>query len=98
MKVPYMIDRIIIGTALAALFVALYFLFGLLTTPANAGVFDSLMTGDMETVVSEAYKVEAYGYDMRVYEWHPKSAPNMTCITGFSEKANIGLQCFETSK
>jgi len=36
--------------------------------PAHAGLFDSLATGSWPTVESEAYKVEAYGLDFRVYE------------------------------
>lgn len=104
------LDCIMYGAMITALlYYAGYFLFVSLVTSANAGgVFDSLtgnmetvenlMTGNMETVEREAYKIDAYGYDFRIYEWHPKNAPNMTCITGFREKANIGLHCFETQK
>lgn len=65
-------------------------------TTANAGLFDSVATSDWETKKSDKYKLEAYGFDLRVYEWHPKGNPNVTCITAFSEKGPIGLQCFET--
>lgn len=65
-------------------------------TSANAGLFDSVTTSGWDTKQSEKYKLEAYGYDLRVYEWTPKGNPDVTCITAFSEKGPVGLQCFET--
>ena len=64
-------------------------------TTANAGLFDSVATSDWETKKSDKYKLEAYGFDLRVYEWSPKGNPNIVCVTAFSEKGPIGLQCFE---
>lgn len=61
---------------------------------AQAGLFGSMATANWPTVESIFYKVEAYGFDMRVYEWHPEINPEMTCITGFGEVGAIGLQCF----
>ena len=64
-------------------------------TTASAGLFDSLATSDWETKKSDNYKLDAYGFDLRVYEWTPKGNPNVTCITAFGEKGSVGLQCFE---
>jgi len=65
-------------------------------TSANAGIFGSVATIDWETKKSDKYKLEAYGFDLRVYEWNPKGNPDVTCITAFGEKGPIGMQCFET--
>lgn len=64
-------------------------------TSANAGLFDSVATSDWKTKQSEKYKLEAYGYDLRVYEWTPNGNPNVTCITAFGDSGPVGLQCFE---
>lgn len=66
-----------------------------LATTASAGLFDSMVTSDWETKESDNYKLDAYGFDLRVYEWTPNGNPNMTCITAFGEKGSVGLQCFE---
>lgn len=65
-------------------------------TSANAGLFDSAATSGWDTKKSDKYKLEAYGFDLRVYEWTPKGNPDVTCITAFGEKGPVGLQCFET--
>ena len=65
-------------------------------TTASAGLFDSVATRNWDTKESDNYKLEAYGFDLRIYEWNPKGNPNVTCITGFSEVGSIGIQCFET--
>ena len=64
-------------------------------TSANAGLFDSAATSGWDTKESDKYKLESYGYDLRVYEWTPKGNPNVTCITAFSKTGPVGLQCFE---
>lgn len=64
-------------------------------TPSNAGLLDSILTGDFPTKKSVAYKVEAYGYDFRVYEWQA-DVPNTTCILALGESGYAGLQCFST--
>mgnify|MGYP001154969070 CR=1 FL=1 len=69
-----------------------------IATSANAGLFDSVATKNWDTKATEKYKIEAYGYDMRIYEWNPEGNPNITCITGFSEVGSIGLQCFKTEE
>jgi hypothetical protein len=67
-------------------------------TSASAGWLDSVATKDWETKKSDKYKLEAYGFDLRVYEWNPRGNSNVTCITAFSEKGPIGLQCFENEE
>ncbi len=51
---------------------------------SNAGLFDSLATSDFPEVNAEAYKVSIHGYDMRVYEWVPKTIKDTICIAAFS--------------
>jgi hypothetical protein len=65
----------------------------LLSTQANAGLFDSAMTLDWVTANSEAYKLSAYGYDARVYEWTPLKNPNMSCIFVASNESS-GAACY----
>lgn len=68
-------------------------------TPASAGFFDNLTTGSWPTKESEAYKVEAYGFDFRVYEWQSERNPNMTCMVAIGnvdQAPYMGLQCFPT--
>lgn len=67
----------------------------LVATTANAGLFSSVATSDWDTKQSEKYKLEAYGFDLRVYEWSPKGNPNVVCVTAFGENGPVGLQCFE---
>lgn len=49
-------------------------------------------TANWPTVESEAYKVEAFGSDLRVYEWQTKSGA--TCVAATAEKGPFGIQCF----
>jgi hypothetical protein len=67
-------------------------------TTSDAGLFSSWATGDWPTQSSSAYKVEAYGFDFRVYEWRSRSDTNILCTAGFTDEAAIGLQCLDTSK
>jgi len=64
-------------------------------TEASAGIFDSLATADWKTVTSTRYKIDAYGYDVRAYEWTPETAPQTTCVMAFSESGPVGMQCFD---
>jgi hypothetical protein len=68
----------------------------LAATSAQAGLFSSWATGDWPTEESNAFKVEAYGFDFRVYEWVSPTNPNITCSAGFIESGPIGYQCFPT--
>jgi hypothetical protein len=65
---------------------------------ANAGLFDSLATSDWPVKESNAFKVEAYGYDFRVYEWVSEANPNVVCSVAIGNSNSapyMGMQCFE---
>lgn len=60
---------------------------------ANAGLFDSMMTSDFpENKNTGKYKVDVYGFDMRVYEFVPKNAPDHVCVAAFSGGDSKGFQ------
>ena len=67
---------------------------------ANAGIFDSLATGNWPVKESTAFKVEAYGFDFRVYEWQTESDPNTFCTVaiGNSTAPYMGLNCFQKTQ
>ena len=69
-----------------------------IASTASAGWLDSAATSSWDTKKSDKYKLEAYGFDLRVYEWSPKGNSDVTCITAFGEKGPVGLQCFENEK
>lgn len=74
---------------------------GLSVAGAQAGLFDQLMTSDWPTKESKAYKVEAYGFDFRVYEWQTESDPNTFCTVaiGNADRAPyMGLNCFQKTQ
>jgi hypothetical protein len=54
-------------------------------------LFDSIMTGDWPTTESTKYKVEAYGFDIRVYEWTTPSGK--VCNTAFTSDGPVGIDC-----
>ena len=64
---------------------------------AQAGLFDSAMTSGWDSVESKRYKLEAYGYDARVYEWTPLENPNTRCVFVASNESS-GVSCYEVSK
>jgi hypothetical protein len=68
----------------------------LVATSAQAGFFSSWATGDWPTQESNAYKVEAYGFDFRVYEWRSTENPNVVCTASFTDEGAIGMQCFDS--
>ena len=61
---------------------------------AQAGLFSSFATGDWPTLDSTPGLIDAYGFDLRTYEWTPQTAPHMTCVTIYSDGGGGGLQCF----
>lgn len=68
---------------------------------ASAGLFDQFMTADWPTKKSNAFKVEAYGFDFRVYEWQTENDPNTFCtvaIGNADQAPYMGLHCFQKSK
>ena len=61
----------------------------------NAGLFDTVMTGDWTTKKVDAkYKVETYGYDVRVYEWTPEANKNITCVFVAGSENSSGVACY----
>lgn len=44
----------------------------------------------------QAYKVEAYGTDVRVYEWQSQVTPGKACVMAFSNSGPVGLDCDPT--
>lgn len=63
------------------------------TISANAGLFDSLATGNWETKPTKRYKLEMYGFDARVYEFDTDNG--MSCVAVYSggEQAGFQMQC-----
>jgi hypothetical protein len=70
----------------------------LTSTVAAAGIFSSAITSGWDSKEAIKYKVETYGFDLRVYEWSPEGNPNITCITAFGETGAVGFQCFPTDE
>lgn len=67
-----------------------------ITSTANASLFDSMMTSDFpENKNAGKYKVDVYGFDMRVYEFIPKNAPDHVCIAAFSggDSKSFQMEC-----
>lgn len=67
---------------------------------AQAGLWDQLATFDWPSKESQAYKVEAYGFDFRVYEWQTESDPNTFCTVAIGNADHapyMGLDCFQKS-
>lgn len=73
---------------------------GLSVGASQAGLFDQIATRNWPSKESEAYKVEAYGFDFRVYEWKTSSNPNVSCTVAIGNTDSapyMGLDCFETN-
>lgn len=73
---------------------------GLSVATAQAGLFDQIATANWPSKASEAYKVDAYGFDFRVYEWQTTSDPNTFCtvaIGNADQAPYMGLDCFQKS-
>jgi hypothetical protein len=80
---------------------AIFFAAMLVAGSANAGLWASVATSDWENVKPEAnYTLEVYGFDARVYEFTPKTAPHMTCVvTATGGTSNMIQQnCFPKNK
>lgn len=70
----------------------------LTATTTSAGLFDMVATSDWPVKESNAFKVEAYGYDFRVYEWVSETNPNVVCSVAIGSSTSapyMGMQCFE---
>lgn len=69
----------------------------LLSTPAFGQSRDWSFWGGMtlgEKDPDAAYKLETAGWNTRIYEWTPETAPHMTCIAQFADAGPVGMQCF----
>ncbi|MDI3325657.1 hypothetical protein QKW35_14860 [Pontibacterium granulatum] len=74
-------------------------LLGALTFTAHAGLFDQIATGTWDSVEpTAAYKLETYGYNVRVYEWTPKDNPNTRCVFVAGETNSTGVACYPVDK
>ena len=63
------------------------------TTTANAGLWDSVATSGWEERPNAGqYKLDVYGFDMRVYEFHPKNDPGILCVAAFSGGDTNGFE------
>lgn len=65
---------------------------------ANAGMFDTLATSNWPTKPTTKYKIDVYGYDMRVYEWTPKDNPDVRCVFTAGNKNSSGTACYNVRK
>jgi len=65
----------------------------LTATSANAGLFDSVMTSDWDTIDAKPYNLSVYGFDARVFEWTPLDNPNVRCVFVASNKSS-GVACY----
>jgi len=66
-----------------------------LSSFANAGVWEKLQSFGDEVVPSNSYDVEAKGWNFRVYEFIPKNASEKLCIIVASDKNGIQVECFD---
>lgn len=63
----------------------------LIASASTAGAFFHFA---WETQLSHQFKVEAYGWDLRVYEWQSKSDPLMACSAVYTDGGPAGYQCW----
>lgn len=71
----------------------------LFATPAFAGWLTNQIAGDGEgTKKSVMYKLEAFGNDLRVYEWTPRENPNVRCVFVAGSENSTGVACYPVEK
>lgn len=62
---------------------------------ANAGMKDSLLTAGWEDKEpTSKYKLDTYGYAVRVYEWTPDNNPNVSCVFVAGSTNSTGVACY----
>jgi len=71
------------------------YIFLIIGTILNAGVWEKLQSFGDEVVPSNSYDVEAKGWNFRVYEFIPKNAQEKLCIIVASDKNGIQVECFD---
>ena len=70
----------------------------LISSTANAGLFDSIATSGWEDKKASAkYNLEAYGFDARAIEWIPKDNKDWRCVFVAANK-NGGVACYPKAK
>ena len=70
-----------------------------LSFTTQAGLFDQIATGTWDSVKpTNAYKLETYGYTVRVYEWTPKDNANIRCVFVAGETNSTGVSCYPVDK
>ena len=63
---------------------------------ANAGLLDSVMTSNFPTKqTTSKYKLDVYGYDVRIYEWQPQENKNIRCVFIAGNKNSSGVSCYK---
>lgn len=71
----------------------------LAVSSASAGVWDSMATsGWDEKSPTAKYKLDVYGYDVRIYEWTPKDNPNIRCVFAAGNENSSGVSCYPVEK
>jgi len=76
-------------------------LIGLFSLSAYAGVFTSISGWTADKIQPDNYyTVDTAGENVRVYEWTPKGAKYIQCISMFTEssKKSPNTQCFRKQK
>lgn len=69
------------------------------TTTAHAGLFDAMATSGWEDKdITVKYKVNTYGYDVRVYEWTPTWNKDYSCVFVAGNENSSGVACYPKSK
>jgi|TARA_R110000851_G_scaffold230898_10_gene383789 hypothetical protein len=77
---------------------ALVLLAVLATGCSGDGMFTTPSTGDL-MVPDATYELDTWGFNSELYEFTPKTAPNMTCIMFMLDNGKaMGLQCFPKVK
>jgi len=75
-------------------YIAILLLF-FVSTSASAGLLDSLATSDFKTKeVTSQYKIDTYGYNVRVYEWKPKDNEDVRCVLVAGSENSTGVACY----
>ena len=65
----------------------------------QAGLLSSIVTSGQETIKPNIeYKLNTYGFDVRVYEWTPKDNENMRCIFVAGESNSTGVACYPVGR
>lgn len=68
-------------------------------TAANAGLWDSIATSDFPVKETTShYKLDVYGYNVRVYEWTPENNPDVRCVFVAGSENSSGVACYEVKK